>query len=250
MSDTPAFKRPDLPKRFYVEVAVAEAEEGGFTVLLDGRSLRTPLRRRPSVPTRALAASLAAEWTAQGERIDPATMPLTRLVNTVVDGVADDPASVKADLAGYIETDMLFYRAGYPERLVARQGEMWDPIVGWAEQLLSVRFLLAEGVMHVAQAPAAGEAFKARLAALADPFAVAALHQMTTLTGSAILALAVAEGRLSVEEAWAAAHVDEDWNIGLWGSDAEAEARRAARLADMRVAAGMLAAVTGADLAG
>ena len=240
MSDAPSAIRRELPKRFYEQAAAAETGEGGFTVLLDGRGLRTPLRRRLVVPTRSLAERLAAEWMSQGERIDPATMPATRLANTVVDGVADDPAAARKDLAGYIETDMLFYRAGYPERLVARQRETWDPILAWAEQRLDARFQLAEGVMHVAQAPAAVAAFRAWIDAVEQPFAIAALHQMTTLTGSALLPLAVAEGHLDVDTAWTAAHLDEDWNTELWGADAEAEARRAARFVDMQVAADVL----------
>ena len=231
-----SLNRPELPKRFYTAVTVVAAEGGGFAVELDGRGLRTPLRRKLVVPTQALATLLAGEWEAQKERVDPATMPLTRLANTVIDGIADDPQAVRADLAGYIETDMLFYRAGYPDRLVERQGAAWDPVVADAEQRLGVRFLLAEGVMHVAQSPEAIAAFRRRIEAVDDPFAIAALHQMTTLTGSALMPLAVAEGWLDADAAWTAAHVDEDWNIELWGSDAEAEARRTARFADMRAA--------------
>ncbi|BDA84768.1 ATPase [Aureimonas sp. SA4125] len=248
-----SLNRPELPKRFYTAVSVVTAEGGGFSIELDGRGLRTPLRRKLVVPTRALAALLASEWEAQKERIDPATMPLTRLANTVIDGIADDPGSVRADLAGYIETDMLFYRAGYPERLVERQRAAWDPIIAEAERRIGSRFVLAEGVMHAAQPPASIAAFRQRIDAVEDPFAVAALHQMTTLTGSALLPLGIAEGWLDADLAWEAAHVDEDWNIGLWGGDAEAEARRAARYADMRAAVILLQALapeSGDDAAG
>lgn len=240
MSDSPKISRPELPKRFYTEAAVAPAEAGGFTVLLDGRTLRTPLRRPLVVPNAKLADILASEWAAQGERIDPATMPLTRLASTVIDGVADGTAAVRADLAGYIETDLLYYRAGYPDRLVERQRAFWDPVIAFAERRLGVRFQLAEGVMHVAQAPAAIAAFRSWIDAVENPFAVAALHQMTTLTGSALLPFALAEGHLDLDATWAAAHLDEDWNIELWGADAEAEARRAYRFADMRTAAAVL----------
>ncbi|RYE76284.1 MAG: ATPase, partial [Hyphomicrobiales bacterium] len=154
-----------------------------------------------------------------------------------------DTAGVRADLAGYVETDMLYYRAGYPDRLVERQRALWDPVVAYAESRLSARFLLAEGVMHVAQPTSSIAAFRAWIDAVEHPFAVAALHQMTTLTGSALLPYAFAEGHLDLDATWAAAHVDEDWNIGLWGTDAEAEARRANRFADMRTAAEVLAAL-------
>ncbi|GGD39015.1 ATP12 family chaperone protein [Aureimonas glaciei] len=242
-----SLNRPELPKRFYTAVSVVAAEGGGFTVELDGRGLRTPLRRKLVVPTRALATLLAGEWEAQKERIDPATMPLTRLANTVIDGIADDPQAVRADLAGYIETDMLFYRAGYPDRLVERQRAAWDPVLAEAERRIGARFVLAEGVMHVAQSPEAITAFRRRIETVENPFAIAALHQMTTLTGSALLPLAVAEGWIDAAAAWAAAHVDEDWNIELWGSDVEAEARRAARYGDMRAADVLLRALAPED---
>lgn len=246
MADTETLRRPDLPKRFYLQAAVAEAE-GGFTVLLDGKAIKTPLRRALIVPAVALAQELAAEWQAQVERIDSSTMPMTRLANTVIDGVADDPSGVRNDLAGYIETDLLFYRAGYPERLVQRQREAWDPILRRAETALGLRFVLAEGVMHVAQPASSLDAFRAYLGRYADPFALAALHQMTTLTGSSLISLAVAEGWLDVQTAWTAAHVDEDWNIEQWGADTEAEARRAARFRDMRAASNLLSAVSEAS---
>ena len=238
-----SLNRPELPKRFYTDVTIVAAEGGGFAVELDGRGLRTPLRRKLVVPTQALAAHLAGEWDAQKERIDPSIMPLTRLANTVIDGIADDPDGVRADLAGYIETDMLFYRAGYPNRLVERQRAVWDPILAAAEERIGARFVLAEGVMHVAQSPEAIAAYRQRVERVKDAFAIAALHQMTTLTGSALLPLAVAEGWLDADSAWQAAHVDEDWNIELWGSDVEAESRRVARHADMRAAAMLLEAL-------
>jgi len=245
MSEPPKISRPELPKRFYTDVAVAPGEGGGFTVLLDGRTLRTPLRRHLIVPNQRLADILAAEWAAQGEKIDPSTMPLTRLASTVIDGVADGTAAVRADLAGYVETDMLYYRAGYPDRLVERQRALWDPVLAFAETRLGGRFQLAEGVMHVAQAPQVIAAFRAWIDSVEHPFAVAALHQMTTLTGSALLPFAFAEGHLDLDATWTAAHLDEDWNIELWGTDAEAEARRASRFADMRTAAEVLAALKG-----
>lgn len=228
--------RPELPKRFFETVSV-EARDDGFHVLLDGRPLRTPARRPFIVPLAEVAEAVAAEWRAQGERIDPATMPTTRLVNTTTDGISDNPWTVREEAERFVETDLLFYRAGEPEGLVERQREGWDPIVSWAEQRLGVRFTLAEGVMHVAQPERSIQTFREAASAYDDPFDVAAFHQMTALTGSALLAFAVMDGRIGAEEAWTLAHIDEDWNIETWGADEEAAARRAARHAEMRSAA-------------
>ncbi|MCB8836871.1 ATP12 family chaperone protein [Aurantimonas sp. VKM B-3413] len=232
-----AIARPELPKRFYKTAEVVAADDGVFSVTLDGRPVKTPARKLLAMPAKAVAEAVAQEWRAQGEHIDPATMPMTRLVNTIVDGIVGNPEPVRDDIARYAETDMLFYRAGEPERLVTRQRERWDPILDWAHERLGARFLLAEGVMHVAQPEASLEAVRRHLARTEDPFAIAALHQATTLTGSSLVALALADGRLSAEEAWDLAHLDEDWNIEQWGADEEAMAMRAKRWEEMRVAA-------------
>ncbi len=240
MSTVPA--RPELPKRFYTEVSIVE-EEGGFAVRLDGRPVRTPSRALLRVPSRAVADEIAREWDAQETHIDPATMPMTRLANTVLDGVAADAAGVAEDLGRYAETDLLAYRAAEPQRLVDRQTQGWDPVMDWASRRTGQDFARGVGVMFVAQPPASVEALRAIVRAEQDPFRLAALHQMTTLTGSLLLALAVAEGFLDVERAWTLAHIDEDWNIEQWGEDAEARARRDARAEDMRMAALVLDAV-------
>lgn len=239
MSNFRKAAQPELPRRFYEKAAAAETADG-YAVLLDGRGLRTPARRSLVLPDRRAAAAVVAEWNGQGERIDPATMPVTRLANTVIDGIADDPTVVRDDLARFAETDLLFYRAGAPDRLVERQCRIWDPILRHAEERLGARFVLAEGVMHVAQPPTTLEAVRRRLARETEAFRVAALHQMTTLTGSVLLTLALADGSLDLDAAWDAAHVDEDWNREQWGVDDEAEARRAARYADMRAAASIV----------
>ncbi|WP_062226431.1 ATP12 family chaperone protein [Aureimonas frigidaquae] len=226
---------PELPKRFYAQATAVETA-GGHQVHLDGRALRTPGKAVIQLSAQETAQETAAEWAAQGERIDPSTMPMTRLVNTIVDGVVPDPAAIRDDLSRYVETDLLVYRAEGPEGLCRRQSEGWDPILAWAQERIGGPFHMATGVMHVAQPPQTLERFRAILSQTSDPFRVAALHQMTTLTGSAILALAVAEERVTGADAFELAHVDEDWNISLWGDDAEAAARRAARRADMLVA--------------
>ncbi|MCC6889794.1 MAG: ATPase [Hyphomicrobiales bacterium] len=226
--------RPKLSRRFYQAVTV-EPQAGGHAVLLDGRAVRTPARRVLAAPTAALAQAIAAEWRAQREVIDPATMPLTRLANSIIDGVAEAPAPVRAEVERFLASDLICYRAGGPAGLVARQSQHWDPLLAWMRDALGARFVLAEGVMFAAQ-PAQALAAAAR-AIPDDPWRLGAVHAVTTLTGSALIALALAQGRLSTEQAWVAAHVDEDWNMAQWGEDALALERRAAREAEMQAAA-------------
>jgi chaperone required for assembly of F1-ATPase len=230
--------RAPPPKRFYTSVSVAP-REGGFAVLLDGRGIKTPKRKDLVLPSRALADAVAAEWTAQTERIDPGTMPLTRIANTAIDAVADHMREVAADIVAFAGSDLLCYRASAPEGLVARQKALWSPVLDWARDVLGAGFSLAAGVVHIAQPKEALARIAAALEAL-DPFRVACLHVMTTLTGSALLALAHARGRLNLEDAWAAAHVDEDWQIEQWGRDAEADARRVKRFAEFEAASRFL----------
>lgn len=225
-----------LPKRFYERAEAVETAEG-WELRLDGKQARTPRRNALRSRHRAAMAEIAAEWAAQAERIDPATMPMTRLLNAALDGVAEDMPAVAADAAKYAGSDLLCYRASDPRSLVEAETAAWDPILDWAREALGARFALAEGVMHVAQPSEAVAAVERAVAAIDDPERLAALHAMTTLTGSALLALAVANGRLSGEEAWAAAHVGEDFQMRVWGEDAEALARRAARWREMRAAA-------------
>jgi chaperone required for assembly of F1-ATPase len=226
-------------KRFYEAVSVSGAAPA-FRVLLDGRTVRTPAKGELAVPTRALAEALAAEWEAQGERIDPAGMPLTRLVNSAIDGVAGREAEVRTDIATYAGSDLLCYRAEGPAELARHQAEAWDPVLAWAQAALGARFVLGQGIVPVAQPQTAVAAVEGALASL-DAFALAAHHVIVTLTGSALLALAHSRGRLTAEEAWAAAHVDEDWQVRQWGEDAEAKARRESRWAEMQAASRLLA---------
>ena len=232
--------RPQLPKRFYAE-ASAKPHEAGFAVFLDGRLARTPGRHPLAAPRRLLAEALAAEWAAQGERIDPATMPLTRLANAAIDRVAGEMAAVAADIVKYAASDLVCYRAAEPQSLADRQEEIWSPLLAWAKDALGARFALAAGIMPVAQ-DAATLAAIGRAVAPFDAFRLTALHATTTLTGSAVIALAVARGRLSAEEAWRAAHVDEDWQMSQWGADETAMASRALRWRDMQAAALILSA--------
>lgn len=227
-------------KRFYKGAGVGEGE-GGFTVTLDGKPIKTPSGRTVIVPVRSLAETIAAEWNAQGDIIDPLTMPATRFANSVVQGVSDNAQAVADDVAKYFGSDLLFYRAGHPEGLVAREAEHWDPILFWAAETLGAHFMLAEGIMHVRQPDQAIAA--ARSALPDDPWAVAALHVITTVTGSAMLALALFHRVVEPDQAWAAAHVDEDWNAEQWGVDEEAATRKAAKLVDFNAATGVLKAL-------
>lgn len=233
-------QRKPLPKRFYKDVSVGEEPEGGFTIRLDGRPVRTPAKGLLKVPSRPLAEALVAEWQAQGHEIDPSTMPVTRLVNVALDGVAQTVEATAAEVVSYAGSDLLCYRAEEPDRLVERQGLAWDPVLDRFRTEVGARFFLSAGIRHVAQPDEA----TARVAALVprDPLKLAALVSMTGLTGSALLSLAVAQGWLDAEAAWTAAHVDEDWNRELWGEDAEASARRAARKTEMDAAALVLRA--------
>jgi chaperone required for assembly of F1-ATPase len=235
--------RPRLRHRFYDEVDVVEGGKG-FGVTLDGRPVKTPARRLLAAPSRALAEALADEWRGQREHIDPAAMPLTRLANSIIDGVADAPQPVAAEAEKYLASDLVFYRASTPAGLVARQAAAWDPLIGWARDALGARFVPAEGLVFVAQPEAALAAARAAIPREAtnarEIWRLGALHSITTLTGSALIALAVLHGRLSVEDAWAAAHVDEDWNMEQWGRDELALERRAFRLAEMRAAGRVL----------
>ncbi|TGV61771.1 ATPase [bacterium M00.F.Ca.ET.141.01.1.1] len=231
-----------LPKRFYKEVSVVPVE-AGFAVQLDGRPVRTPGKALLALPTEAAAALVADEFAEQGETINPVTMPVMRLVNTAIDGVASDPQAVLEDILRFASSDLLCYRADAPQGLVERQNEQWDPVIDWARASLGVRFNLAEGIIHVEQPRETIAVLGSHLAQRAQPLRLAAIHVMTSLTGSALLALAVDFGELDGEEAWAAGHVDEDWQIAQWGQDAEAVARRTARKRDMMAAVSLLEAL-------
>ncbi len=228
-------QRASLPKRFYQEVAVKDDCDGA-SVLLDGKTVRTPGKALLSLPTRALAEAVAEEWRGQGERIDPATMPVTKLTNSAIDGVAGREDAVVGDIASHAASDLICYRAGGPEELVAAQRQHWEPVLAWAKEALGAPLRLAEGVVHVEQ-PAASLHRIRQAVEKYGAFELAALHVMTQLTGSALLALAVALKRLSPEAAWEAAHVDEDWQIGQWGEDADAASRRKHRWRDFAAAA-------------
>ena len=225
---------PALPKRFYQSVTV-EAAGGGWRVLLDGRAVKTPKRLALALPTQALAQAVAAEWEAQSGVINPASMPLTKLVNSALDGVTGREEAVRDEITAYAGNDLLCYRAGQPEALAHLQRQAWDPLLAWVRERFDAHLVTTVGIMPVAQAPEAVAKLAGAIAGF-DAFALAACHVMTTLTGSALLALAHMHGRLTLEDAWTAAHIDEDFQISRWGEDAEAKKRRDLRLAEMRAA--------------
>jgi chaperone required for assembly of F1-ATPase len=233
-------QRPEQARRFYKNAA-AGPHENGFALFLDGKMVKTPGRKPLAVASRVVANALAAEWDGQGERVDPSTMPVTRIVNAAIDRVAGEMEAVRAEIVKYAGTDLICYRADAPQSLVDVQEATWDPLVTWAREVLDARFVLAAGVVPVPQNETALAAID-RAVAPFDALELAALSTVTTLTGSAVIALALARGRLSAEEAWTAAYVDEDWQMSQWGRDEAAILSRAFRWREMAAAALILQA--------
>ena len=230
--------RPNLRKRFFKRVHTGASDEGGVAIFLDGKPVLTPARRKFVAPVQALADAVAAEWEAQADVIDPARMPLTRLSNAVIDAVVDATAPVAEEVARYLRSDMLFYRAEAPAALARRQSQAWDPVLAWARERFGAHFVPTEGLMYVSQQPEAIAA--ARAAIPFAPWQLAAISSITTLTGSALLALALAHSAIEPEAAWLAAHVDEDWQMSQWGHDELALERRAHRQGEFQAAVTVL----------
>lgn len=222
-------------KRFYRE-AVADTADQAFTVLLDGKRLRTPAKNELTAPSRALAEAIAAEWQGQGETISPLSLALTRLVSTAIDRVMPRRAEVIAEIAKYGETDLLCYRAAEPRELVARQYAAWQNLLDWAEERYDARLAVTQSITPIPQSPAVLASLQRAVSAY-DPMMLVALHLATTVCGSLILGLALIEGRLSPEEAFAAAELDESFQIERWGEDAEQAKRRAGLKEDIALAA-------------
>lgn len=208
------------PKRFWQLATVAEVE-GGFTVLLDARSLRSPAKAAVVLPTRAMAEAMAEEWDAQEGRIDPDTMPITRAANSAIDKLGVQRAEVADMLAAYGATDLLCYRAERPLGLVTRQADLWDPLIDWAADDLQAPLAVTVGVVPVDQPQDSLSRLAVEVHAL-DPFRLAAFHDLVAISGSLVLALALVRGRLSPHEAWALSQLDESWQSEQWGLDEEA----------------------------
>jgi chaperone required for assembly of F1-ATPase len=227
-----------LPKRFYKSVAVTDQ----LGIALDGRNLKTPLKAALVLPTRPLAEAVAAEWDAQVDVINPHAMPLTKLANTALDRAIPEKSKIAAEILEFAGSDMICYRAESPSGLVQCQTAHWDPIIAWAKVDLGASFESVNTITHRRQSVAALQSIDDAIMVL-DPFSFVAVHNLATLTGSALLATMLASGRISADAAWLAANVDEDWQIATWGEDAEAMARRARRLEEFS------ASVRFADLA-
>ncbi len=225
-------------RRFWTEVAVT-AEADGFGVLLDGRPLRTPAKAALRLPTRAFAEAIAAEWCGMQGALRPGALPFTRAANVAIDRVAPAPRPVVDHIAAFGESDLLCYRATEPEGLLRRQAAGWDPPLAWAAASLAAPLVTVEGVVHCPQPVASLAALRAAVAA-ENPFALTALSELTTLSGSLVLALAVARGALAADAAWDLAQIDETWQAERWGVDDEAAAAAARRAEDFRRAARLL----------
>jgi chaperone required for assembly of F1-ATPase len=234
--------RPVLPKRFFKEARAAE-RDGVFVLELDDKTARTPAKKNLlAAPNAALGEALAAEWNALKDTIDPAQMPLTRLLNVAIDRVAENDDIVAADIASYAGSDLVCYRAGDPKGLVSAQAEAWNPVLDWARDALGARFLLSEGIRYVEQPDESVAAVRAEIDRIQRPFGLAALATVTALTGSVLIALMLARGAISADAAWSAGHVDENWNISQWREDAEAMQRRASRRVEFDAAVKVLTA--------
>lgn len=223
-------------KRFWKK-AETEQVEDGWLIRLDDRPVRTPARRLCIVPIAGMADGIAAEWNAQETHVDPLSMPLTRAASTCLDRVIPEIDAVRRGVAAYGGTDLLCYRAPGPVALAERQMQQWDPLLHWAAERLGARLTIGTGIVHIAQPPEAIEKLAAHVRSL-DAWRLTALSELTTLSGSLILAFAVLHGRLQADEAWRLSRLDEQWNIEQWGKDAEAAEQAAKRKADFLAAAG------------
>jgi chaperone required for assembly of F1-ATPase len=231
-----------LVKRFYKDVSV-QGQGGQFGVLLDGKPVKTPARKSLAFPTEAAAQLVAKEFSDQATEINPTHMPFTRLANTAIDGVANEIDAVQEDIKRFCGNDLICYRADAPDKLVLRQSDVWDKYLNWIRDQHGVRLKMTEGIMHVEQPAEAIETFGKILRRYSDAFSLSCMHAMTTLLGSAVMALAVADKKFDVLQVWNDAHLDEDWTIENWGTDDEAMQRRANRWIEMKSASAFLDAV-------
>ncbi len=217
-------------KRFYKDVSVAPSDDG-FGLLLDGRPVKTPGRVPLAVPSAALGDGIAEEWRGQDETIDPRAMPLTGLANAAIDRIAPDPATFAAGLARYGENDLLCYRAEAPVELAQWQAEAWDPYLAWARSRYDVELKVTAGIVHMPQPEATVERL-GKAVGSRNPFELAGLSPLVTVSGSLVIALAVAESAFTPDQAWDAATADERWQTEKWGADEEAVAALANRRRD------------------
>lgn len=223
------------PKRFWKQAEAIEFENG-FSVVLDSRGLKTPLKTAFWVPTRAMAEEVAKEWQAQGEKVDPETMPYTRTANSAIDKVTPQFTAVADMLAAYGGSDLLCYRAEAPQELVLRQKQAWDPVLGWAEAEFGAKLKTTQGIMPIDQPEASLRKFSQAVHAL-TPFQLAAFHDLVAITGSLVLGLAISRGEVSPDMGFDLSRIDETWQTELWGADEEAAESEALKRESVRRAA-------------
>lgn len=222
-------------KRFWKQAAAVE-HEGGWTIELDRKGLRTPARQPFLVPTHALASAIADEWNSAGETLDPRDLPLTGMANAAIDRIAPRPVEFAAGLSAYGESDLTCYRTHDPLELAQRQERSWDRLLDWARARFDADFHTTRAIIHVHQPAPTVQRLSQAVASL-DPFCLAALSPLVTISGSLIASLALAEGAISADEAWAAVTIDDEWQREKWGEDAESEAALETRRRDFFAAA-------------
>jgi len=234
--------KSQLRKRFY-EQATVFSDAKNINIHLDGKSIKTPGGEVLSLPNIHVGELVVEEWNRQEERIDPQTMPVTRLINTSIDGVSKDMQPVKNDIIQFAGSDLLCYRADSPEELIANQQQYWDSLIEWAGSSLGAAFSVQTGIMHVSQSNECIAAFGEHVNPIETPALLTALHSLTAISGSAIIAMAIYKGEIDLAYGWNAAHVDEDWQISQWGEDSDAQAFRAARKLEFEAAIQLLEAL-------
>jgi chaperone required for assembly of F1-ATPase len=221
-------------KRFYRE-AEAVSGERGHGIMLDAKPLRTPAKGDLIVPTRALAEAIAAEWRAQNDEIAVQALPLTRLAGAAIDLAPRQRDAIVAETANYAGTDLICYRAGHPPELVKRQQMVWQPLLDWLTEYFEAPLHVTMGIAPLSQPPASLAALKKAVAAHDDMHLIA-LRLATAASGSLAIALALLARRLDAEAAFAAAELDETFQIENWGEDREQTKRRAGLRDDLRLA--------------
>lgn len=219
-------------RRFYREASVGARSAEGYSIMLDGKPVRTPAGKPLALPNRKLAEAVAAEWNSQADKVDPAKMMLTKLANTAIDRVAPDRAEAIRQIVAFGRSDLVCYRAQAPDDLVERQDRIWNPLLDWASAACGVKLECAAGVGYVEQSTGAIAALEGALSRHTD-LELTACHAAATLTGSGIIALALAAGRIDASQAFAAAQLDESYQTERWGRDEEAERRNRIKLDEL-----------------
>jgi chaperone required for assembly of F1-ATPase len=228
--------KPSLKKRFWKEAAVVQTEDG-YNVTLDGHPVRTPSKSALVIRYRSIADQIAAEWMAQEEEVDPTTMPATRMVNSVIDKVSINADAIVEMLSEYAGTDLLCYRATTAQSLIDEQARLWDPLLQWSADVLNAPMNVTSGVMFTTQDEASIQVYSLKLKNL-NHYQLAGVHDLITISGSAVIAVALISNHISMEQAWAAATVDEAWQEKQWGADDEAQETLKKKRADFDFAYG------------